>query len=402
MVGNKEDSESQPVVVDTLVIGGGMAGTSAAYYLSQHSQLKIVLLERSHVGHAESSSFGEERMYRRMYSSEYLSDLQEKSLQEWRKLESQHHCTLLRENGLLFYGEVWGEETIEGSLLEAKKVMEKKKIPFEELDADAMQSRWPVQPRQDFIGLYEKTAGMVWAKRALQLFRHQAAARGVSIYEGEAVESLQATEAGRMEVGTSTGRCLKASKVILAVGAWTNDLLSGFARPLALDIWSMLWGYYRVQAQYQAQFPQWFCFQRANPETGDGGLYYGFPCHTPDTHLIKVGIDWCPEELRTRRMKDFKRQPNRKLAEFLDRFVHSHWRGICECVSLHCCPYTMTRDTLFVLDRLPGFPNVVVFTGGSGQAFKFAPLLGKLLAELALGDKPSVDITPLSAKRYEG
>ena len=74
-------------------------------------------------------------MYRCMYSSEYLSDLQEKSLQEWRFIEAKHNCQLLQENGLLFYGEVWQEETIEGSILGSKRVMEQKNIPFEELDA---------------------------------------------------------------------------------------------------------------------------------------------------------------------------------------------------------------------------------------------------------------------------
>ena len=59
----------------------------------------------------------------------------------------------------------------------------------------------------------------------------------------------------------------------------------------------------------------------------------------------------------------------------------------------------MTRDTLFVLDKLPGYPQISLFTGGSGQAFKFAPLLGKLLAVLVMEQTPSVDLSPLSASR---
>ena len=71
---------SSPIVVDVLVIGGGMAGTASAYYLSQSPNLTIALLERCYIGHDQCSSYGEERMYRRMYSNTYLSDLQEKSL----------------------------------------------------------------------------------------------------------------------------------------------------------------------------------------------------------------------------------------------------------------------------------------------------------------------------------
>lgn len=98
-------------------------------------------------------------------------------------------------------------------------------------------------------------------------------------------------------------------------------------------------------------------------------------------------------------MKNFVREPDSELVELLDRFLRHNWNGILDCVGLYCSPYTMTKDTLFVLDKLPGYPQISLFTGGSGQAFKFAPLLGKLLAELVLEQTPSVDLSPLSASR---
>ena len=98
-------------------------------------------------------------------------------------------------------------------------------------------------------------------------------------------------------------------------------------------------------------------------------------------------------------MKQLKREPDAKLANYLDQFLRLNWKGIEQCISLHCCPYTMTKDSLFVLDKLPHFPNVILFTGGSSQAFKFAPLIGKLLSELTLNKAPSVDILPLSIVR---
>ncbi len=394
-------TSSLPINVDVLIVGGGMAGLSTAYYLSQYPQLKTVVLEAKRIGGSHCSSTGEERMYRRMYSSEYLSDLQEKSLQEWRLIETKHNCQLLRENGLLFYGEVWQEETIEGSILGAKRVMEQKNIPFEELDATAMTKRWAIKPRSDFIGLYEKTAGMVWAYKALQVFHQQAKAQGVTFYQEEAVEQIVVDEPNQIIVKSTKGRLFAPSKIVLAAGAWTNELLAHFQQSLDLEIWSMLWGYYQLETSQQENFPQWFCFQKDNPKTGDGGLYYGFPCHDRDSSLIKVGIDWCPPEYRTRTMKDFQREPDPKLAQFLDTFLRQNWRGIGKCLSLHCCPYTMTKDTLFVLDHLPKFLQVTIFSGGSGQAFKFAPLLGKLLSELVLEQELCVDITSFNIQRVQ-
>ena len=399
---NSSVTSQSPIDVDILIVGGGMAGLAATYYLSQSSLLKIALLEAKKIGHSHGSSFGEERMYRRMYSSEYLSDLQAKSLQEWRLIETKHNCQLLQENGLLFYGEVWAEETIEGSILGAKRVMEQKNIPFEELDASEMAKRWAMKPRSDFIGLYEMTAGTLWAHKALEIFHREAQANGVTVYQEEAVDQIVASESNHpIMVKTSQGHLFSATKIVLTAGAWTNELLAHFQQNIDLEIWSMLWGHYQVEKKEQEYFPQWFCFQKENPSTGDGGLYYGFPCHDSDSSLIKVGIDWCPPEYRTKTMKDFNREPDPQSAQLLDQFLRNNWLGIGKCMSLQCCPYTMTKDTLFVLDRLRSFPQVTIFTGGSGHAFKFAPILGKLLSELVLERKLSADITPFNIRRVQ-
>ena len=385
--------------VDIVIVGGGIAGLATAYYLSQKPNLNIILLEKESIPNPNNSSYGEERMYRRMYSNEYLAELQDRALEEWEILETKHNCQLLRQNGLLFYGEAWDEETIEGSIPGARRVMEKKGIPFEALNAEQMQERWAMRPKPDFIGLFENTSGMVWSTKAMELFKSQAEANGVSIRTGENTISLSYSDKKTVEVKTQSGNTFLAKQVVLTAGPWTNDLLSSFTDPLNLEIWPMLWGHYRVEETKREQFPQWFCFQQEKPENNDGGLYYGFPCHTAETSLIKVGIDWCPPELRTKTMKTFIREPNSELVQLLDRFLRHNWSGIQECVGLYFSPYTMTKDTLFVLDKLPGYPEISLFTGGSGQAFKFAPLLGKLLAELVLEQTPCADLSPLSASR---
>eukprot|EP00192_Tetraselmis_astigmatica_P016378 CAMPEP_0117648066 /NCGR_PEP_ID=MMETSP0804-20121206/190_1 /TAXON_ID=1074897 /ORGANISM="Tetraselmis astigmatica, Strain CCMP880" /LENGTH=97 /DNA_ID=CAMNT_0005453611 /DNA_START=158 /DNA_END=451 /DNA_ORIENTATION=+ len=83
----------------------------------------------------------------------------------------------------------------------------------------------------------------------------------------------------------------------------------------------------------------------------------------------------------------------------MDRFLKENWRGIRECVGCSVSPYTTTRDGKFVLDTVPGCPNVAVFAGGNGRAFKFAPLIGKCLADIVSEQEPSFDIGPLSAAR---
>jgi sarcosine oxidase len=255
-----------------------------------------------------------------------------------------------------------------------------------------------VLPRPGFEGLFEPAAGMIWSERALALFRAEAERAGASFFEREGAAHLEALPEGGVRVRTSAGRIIHGRRAVLAGGAWTQELLAYFGLRLDLELWPMLWGHYHVDAALAASYPQWFCFQRADATSGDGGLYYGFAVHD-DVPRIKVGIDWCPEHLRVRDTASFQREPDLRLIALLDRFLRTHWRGIGDPIEFRVSPYTMTRDNRFVLDRLPTHPSVTLFTGGSGHAFKFAPLIGLALAELVLGKEPSFDLAPLAVDR---
>ena len=90
---------------DTLIVGGGMAGTSTAFGLAQKG-LSSILVERGPtVAPPSASSSGDSRMYRRMYSNEFFSKMQATALERWRDVEEMTGEKLLEQNGLLFYGE---------------------------------------------------------------------------------------------------------------------------------------------------------------------------------------------------------------------------------------------------------------------------------------------------------
>jgi sarcosine oxidase len=63
----------------------------------------------------------------------------------------------------------------------------------------------------------------------------------------------------------------------------------------------------------------------------------------------------------------------------------------------HTCLYTRTPDHDFVIDRIG---SIVIGSACSGHGFKFGPLVGELLADLALGTKPAVDIADFSSRRW--
>ncbi|MEM9873594.1 MAG: FAD-dependent oxidoreductase [Myxococcota bacterium] len=382
-------------VYDVVIVGAGMAGLACAYAL-RHSGARVALLERARVGHDGASSGGRSRMYREMYSDPFLCRMAQRANVLWSELERAAGRPLRDPHGLLFYGESWDEETIEGSIPGARRVMDAQGIPYEALTADDIAARWPMHPRGGDVGLFEPSAGSIRADEVLAFLARSARRAGFDLREGVAVERLEPGTGG-CDVVTAGGDVLRGRRVVVCAGPWTNTLLEPIGCGLDLELWSMMWGHYAVDPALAATMPQWFCFRQPGPDPDDGGLYYGFPVVDDDGPArIKVGIDWCPPSMRVRSMVDFAWQPHAPLPDLLDRFLREQLDGVGECLDLQCSPYTMSPDVNFVLDEVTD--DVVVFTGGSGQAFKFAPLIGELLATLARGDEP-IGIDPWRATR---
>ncbi len=68
---------------------------------------------------------------------------------------------------------------------------------------------------------------------------------------------------------------------------------------------------------------------------------------------------------------------------------------------LAACLFTNTPDEHFVIDTLPGDPEVVVASPCSGHGFKFASVIGEVLADLALGKAPGSDISRFQVNRFK-
>jgi glycine/D-amino acid oxidase-like deaminating enzyme len=63
-------------------------------------------------------------------------------------------------------------------------------------------------------------------------------------------------------------------------------------------------------------------------------------------------------------------------------------------------PYDVTPDWNPVMDFAPGIGGLVLSFGFSGHGFKLAPALGRLLAQLALGQPQDLDLGPYSLSRF--
>lgn len=467
---------------DVVIVGGGVAGCATAYHLSMTAPiLRTALVEADSLARSTASSFGQSRMYRQMYSDEYFSDLQAKALELWQQLEEEAGKKLLEQGGLLFWGDPDVGETVQGNIHAAREVLAKRGVPHDYLMSDQLMQRWPMlkEVHPEWVGLFEPTAGWIRADDAIRAFADGAMKRGVQVMEHEALEDVAVLQRGVVELVTSKGRFLRARRVVLCCGAWTNELLHHLGvTPLNLELWGVTWGHYELEGASKGrgphplisssdpdptasksgsrsvggtaslwekdketikpgakdpsspEYPQWYFFSKPNPQSAsqlgpgssysddgtprslvphsegrstdpwDQGLYYAFPPH-PDTGLIKCGVDFCPQlpGFRSPSVMGLNYQPHPRIVQMIDDFMRHHWKGLGRCTDMHVSPYTMTRDHYFVLDRLPEHPEICLFTGECGRAFKFAPIIGRCLADLALGRKCEVDITPMRVTR---
>jgi sarcosine oxidase len=186
--------------------------------------------------------------------------------------------------------------------------------------------------------------------------------------------------------------------VIVAAGAWTNELLAPLGVALDLEVWEMTYARHETSGGFR--YPMWCYFGR--PDAAGEHLYYGVPPVTFDP-AMKVGTNWTRRRSAT--PDERTGEPDAALIALQGRFLARAFRGVAADAipgSARTCLYVMTADGRPVLDVVPdaaGRRDVAVFTGETGQSFKFAPLIGRLLTELVLGDRPSEDIAALSIAR---
>mmetsp|Transcript_7571 Transcript_7571/g.7136 ORF Transcript_7571/g.7136 Transcript_7571/m.7136 type:complete len:653 (-) Transcript_7571:161-2119(-) len=391
---------------DTLIVGGGLAGTATAFALGQKGLDSVLVEQGQSLAPETASSVGDSRMYRKMYSSEFFSKMQSKALDRWGDVERISGETLLQENGLLFYGEDTGE-TVEGSVLGAKEVMDNLNLPHTfYATGDEIADAYPALAGcrgKPYSGVCEETAGHIRATKACKAMV-KAAGENCNLKVNTKIVSLETdNEDGKVVAVTEGGETIIANKAVIACGPWTNSVLESAKLPkLNLEIWRVQWAHYEVDADVAASIPQAFHFRKES--NIDGGLYYVFPSTATESVKtnkngmahVKVGVDF-PTGDALDGMESFNYEGSEEVLELIDEWVKEHIPGVGKRIDSFCHPYTMTKDSYFVMDKVT--PNVALFSGGSGRAFKFGPLLGDCMVSLLTGEEAPVDMAPFSMTR---
>ncbi len=371
---------------DVLVIGVGGMGSATIAALAERG-VDVIGIERYDIAHANGSSHGNTRIVRRpQYEDLSYVPLVEAAIERWHEIESAIDTRLYHAVGSLDIG------PRDGSIFtDSKRSCLEHNIPHEVLDGSALNRRfsgYDVPP--DHRAVYQPDGGFVRCEAAIIANVGRAHAAGGTIRARERVEYWSAAESGvRVETDRAT---YHAETMVVTAGAWTGQLLESLSGLLEPERQVMGWFQPATPSEYQPNaFPVFVCDV---PE----GHYYGFPIH--ETPGVKLGRFNHRSETGVPSTLDHT--PDRTDESLLRSFTDSYLSAeIGPTQRLSTCLFTNTPDEDFLLDIHPDHESVIVGAGFSGHGFKFASVVGDILASLALDGATEHPIDPFAIDRFD-
>jgi sarcosine oxidase len=373
---------------DVIIVGLGAMGSAAAYHLARRGQ-RVLGLDAFPAGHTLGSSHGETRIIRMAYFEHpnYVPLLR-RAYELWEQLEREAQTTLLHPTGGVFIGPPDGT-LVSGSLRSAQT----HGLSHAVLDAAEIRRRFPIlHARDDEVGLFEDRAGVLLPERCIQAHADLALTAGAELHHAEPVTHWSAIDDG-VVVETDAGQ-YSAAKLVVTAGAWAGKLLKDLALPLTPERIPIFWFEPRSNA---AQFslghmPIWIW------QTPDLGDFFATPhVEWPGVKLGKhhSGTFVDPDTVD----RDISPADEKPLREFLERCVPDLAGSVAQS---RVCLYTNTPDENFIVDRHPVFSNVVYAAGFSGHGFKFAGVIGEILADLTTRGQaaPASNFLKLGTARF--
>lgn len=369
---------------DVIVLGLGGIGSGAAYWLAKRGA-RVLGIEQFELGHARGSSHDWSRIIRLSYFTPAYVRLAKEAYAAWDTLESDAGERVVFKTGGLDLGPRDGAIPLTnyaGSMRECG-------VAFEELDAAEIRRRWPAwRIGDDVHGLFQADGGIVAAERATAALRRVAVAFGADLRENARVTALRARD-GEIDVETDGAR-YRAGKLVIAAAAWTPHALAHFGMRIPFEVTKEQAIYFQARdlADFAfGAFPIWIWM--------DDPSFYGFPVFG-ETDSVKVTQDAGGRAVDPD-TRGFEEDPaiTARVTAFLERYLPS---ALGPVRRLKTCLYALTPDRDFIVDRLPGHPNVSVAAGG-GHGFKFAAAIGRILSDLALDGATKSDLSAFRIDR---
>ncbi|MEV7761660.1 FAD-dependent oxidoreductase [Curtobacterium flaccumfaciens] len=351
-----------------VVIGAGVVGAATAYALTARGE-RVLLVEQHARGHHLGSSHGATRIFRQGYADPEYVALTTRALALWEALEAAAGEELIVRTGAVDHGRPEVVDAIAAALADAD-------IPHESLTPDQAAARWPGIAFEGHV-LTHASAGRIRSERTIEVFLTLAERTGLADLRFDTRVTGLEDHGDDVTVTLSDGSAVRTASVVAAVGSWAPTLVGELLAGRGAGLPAI-----RVTQEQPAHFPShlpdaaWPSFVH----WADGDDVYGLL--TPGEG-VKVGFHGTGPVVDPDH-RDFVPVPAE--AERLQAYVARYVPGVDATEPTFISfLYDNSPDEDFVIDRVG---PLTVATGFSGHGFKFAPLLGEMLADLAMGGVP--------------
>ena len=357
---------------DVVVIGAGAMGSATAYQLARDGK-DVVLLERFARGHAWGSSHGATRIFRVSYRDSLYSQLAAAAIPLWRELEASAGLTLLEQTGQLDHGFPTAIDEIQATLSAGGWACERM-TPAE------AHERWPGMVFDTAV-IFSPDGGRVFADRTVEAQVSLAERAGAQVRFNTPARRIEPHGDGAL-VHTDADS-IEADAVVVSAGAWLTDLpgLDAFGIRLPhLEVTLQQPVHFAIRPGYS--FPS-YVHHRDSEASGNTVAAVTYGLESPGEG-VKVGLDATyPVPDLDARTLDTSEEWTADAAAYAREWLPGADTGLSSAVT---CLFTVTDDNHFILDRRG---PVVVASACSGHGFKFTPIIGRMVADLALGGQQS-------------
>lgn len=216
------------------------------------------------------------------------------------------------------------------------------------------------------------------------MFQELAKQNGATLIDNSKVKNINVTNT-TIEI-TVNNEKFNCDKLIITAGAWINSILSLLEKRIQLniEIWKLTIAYWKVKNNEDYMPPNFPVFINWAKEH-----FYGFPIFERENY-VKIGPHFKFETIDDIENKNI--EPNPEVTKLLTKYVQNRFKKIdASPIDVQSCLYTMTEDENFIIDFHPNYSNIIIGAGFSGHGFKFTPLIGKMLSQMAIGKTTSYD-----------
>lgn len=361
-----------------VVIGSGIFGVTAALELRVRGHA-VTLVDGGPIPHPDASSTDISKVIRMEYGTdEFYMALVEEALEGWDDWNDHWSGTgtgpLYHETGVLM---VCRQPMAPGGFeFESWQSLNRRGHSPERLEGATIAGRFPAWSTGNHTdGFYHARGGYAESGKVVGANLQWALAEGVAVRQGFRVAGMARDGARVVGVTGDDGTVIRADEVVVATGAWVTRLVPQLA-PVIRSSGHPVFHYApaRVEAFRADVFP---VFTADIVNTG----FYGFPLSRDG--VVKIAT----HSLGTESDPDGPRDIPAGAENHQREFLHETFPLLADApvVASRLCLYSDTRDGDFWIDRHPDLTGLTVASGGSGHGFKFAPVLGDLIADTVEG-----------------